>query len=98
MLREGQPFLGVDVECHAGYRGEETPRRFRIGEHQVEIAEVVDRWLSPDHRYFKVKDAQSALYILRYDVASDRWELTWFRCSTDAGVNPPARQIRDDVR
>ena len=42
MLREVQLFLGVDVECHAGYRGEETPRRFRIGEHQIEIAEVVD--------------------------------------------------------
>jgi len=31
----------VDVECHAGYRGEETPRRFHLGERRVEIAEVV---------------------------------------------------------
>jgi hypothetical protein len=31
----------VDVECHAGYSGEETPRRFHLGERQVEIAEVV---------------------------------------------------------
>jgi hypothetical protein len=43
----------VDVECHAGYRGEETPRRFRLGEGQVEIAEVVDRWLAPDHCVFR---------------------------------------------
>jgi len=31
----------VDVECYAGYSGEETPRRFHLGERQVEIAEVV---------------------------------------------------------
>jgi hypothetical protein len=31
----------VDVEWHAGYSGEETPRRFHLGERQVEIAEVV---------------------------------------------------------
>jgi hypothetical protein len=65
----------VDVDCHAGYRGEETPRRFGLGEHQIEIAEVVDSSLTPDHRYFKVQDTQGDLYILRNDVASDRWEL-----------------------
>jgi hypothetical protein len=31
----------VGVECRAGYSGEETPRRFHLGERQVEIAEVV---------------------------------------------------------
>jgi hypothetical protein len=73
-------------------------RRFRIGQRQVQIAEVVDSWLAPDYRYFKVKDTQGDLYILRHDVASYRWELTWFRCSTDAGANPPAPQIPDDPR
>ena len=76
MSREASAFLVVDVECHAGYRGEETPRRFRIGEHEIEVAEVVDRWVAPDHRYFTVKDAQGDLYTLRNDVAADRWELT----------------------
>jgi hypothetical protein len=77
--------LSVDVECYAGYRGEETPRRFRLGDRQIEIAEVVDSWLAPDHRYFKVKDSQGDLYILRNDVSSDRWELTLFRRTTNGG-------------
>lgn len=84
MFREVPAFSAVDVECHAGYRGEETPRRFRFGEREVEIAEVVDSWLAPDHRYFKVKDAQGDLYILRNDVTADRWELMchdWSRFS-----------------
>ena len=65
----------MDVECHAGYRGEETPRRFQLGERQVEIADGVDSWLAPDHRYSQVRDTQGDLYIVRNDVAADRWEL-----------------------
>jgi len=48
-------------------------------EPEIEIAEVVDRWLAPDHRYFKVRDVDGDFYILRNDVASERWELTFFR-------------------
>jgi hypothetical protein len=71
--------LAVDVECYAGYRGDETPRRFGLAGARIEIAEVVDRWLAPDHRYFKVLDGDGGLYILRNDVASEQWELTFFR-------------------
>ena len=35
------------VECYAGHKGEETPRRFFFGEHRIEVAEVIDRWLVP---------------------------------------------------
>jgi hypothetical protein len=66
----------VEVECYAGYRAEETPRRFRLGTRQIEIADVVDRWQTPHHRYFKVRDTDGELYVLRHDVASDRWDLT----------------------
>ena len=71
--------LPVAVECYAGYRGEETPRRFGLAEAKIEVAEVVDCWLAPEHRYFKVRDRDGDLYILRNDVASERWELTFFR-------------------
>lgn len=71
------PLLSVAVECYAGYRGEETPIRFRLGERIVEIDDIVDRWLAPDHRYFKVR-AADGIYILRNDVTSGRWELTLF--------------------
>lgn len=44
MSGEAPAFPVVDVECYAGYPGEETPRWFQFGERQIEIAEVVDRW------------------------------------------------------
>jgi hypothetical protein len=71
--------LAVDVHCYAGYRGEETPRRFGRPGDMIEIAEVVDCWLAPDHRYFKVRDGSGDVYILRNDVLSARWEVTFFR-------------------
>jgi hypothetical protein len=72
-------FLIADVDCYAGHRGEETPRRFRLGDRRIEIAEVLDRWLAPDHRYFKVKDRDGDLYILRHDVTASVWEVAYFR-------------------
>ncbi|MFL5405990.1 MAG: nucleoside-triphosphatase, partial [Myxococcales bacterium] len=70
--------LDVQVECYSGYRGEETPRRFQIGDRRVEVVEVIDRWLGPDHRYFKLKGDDGGQYILRHDEPSDRWELIQF--------------------
>ena len=71
--------MKIKVECYSGYRGEETPRRFWLEERLIEIKEVVDRWLDPDHRYFKVLGDDHATYILRYDVVSFKWDLTLFR-------------------
>jgi hypothetical protein len=66
------------VECHAGYRGEETPRALVIDDRRVEVVEIADRWLAPDHRYFKVHGDDGDVYIVRQDVASGSWELTAF--------------------
>ena len=70
--------LAIRVECYAGHRGEETPRRFWIDDRLVTVSEVLDRWLAPDHRYFKVAGDGEDVYILRFDLPADRWELTMF--------------------
>ena len=70
--------LTIRVECYAGYRGEETPRRFFLDERKVEVKEIFNRWLAPDHRYFKVRGDDGNDYILRHDAVADRWELTMF--------------------
>lgn len=68
----------VRVECYAGYRGEETPVRFYLGERLIEVEEVLDRWIDPTHSYFKVKGDDGGIYILRHDTNSDVWEMTLF--------------------
>jgi hypothetical protein len=68
----------VQVECYAGHRGEETPRRLRWDGRSVQLVEVLDCWLGVGHRYFKTLGADGATYILRHDVACERWELTMY--------------------
>jgi hypothetical protein len=78
MESPAKPSLQVRVECYAGHRGEETPRRFSFDGRTTEVAEVLDAWLAPDYRYFKIRGDNGACYILRNDVLTGRWELTMF--------------------
>ncbi len=66
------------VECYAGHRGEETPRALILGDRRVGVVEILDRWLAPDHRYFRLKGDDGDVYMVRYDVAAEVWELTLF--------------------
>ena len=76
--RDDSP-LSVRVACYAGYRGEETPRTVLMGSRRVAVLRVMDRWLAPDHRYFKVLGDDRGVYILRNDVRTSRWEMTFFK-------------------
>jgi hypothetical protein len=42
------------------------------------VVDVLDRWLSPEHRYFKLRGDDGGIYILRHDVARGQWDLTLY--------------------
>jgi len=67
--------VSVHVECYAGYRGEETPRRIYLNDRRIEVVAVSDRWLGPDHRYFKVEGDDGHCYVLRHDSETLQWAL-----------------------
>ena len=71
--------IPVKVTCYAGYRGEETPRAIGLESRTIGVKEVRDRWLDPTHRYFKLLGDDDALYIIRHDVQSGKWELTFYQ-------------------
>lgn len=70
--------MRILVECGAGHRGEETPRRLYLGARKIAVMDVIDRWPAPDHRYFKVQGDDGGVYIVRHDVPADRWEMVMF--------------------
>ena len=70
--------MTIRVESYAGYRGEEEPRAFWLGERRLDALEIVDRWQGPGYRYFRVKADDGNLYILRHDEAQGTWELKAF--------------------
>ena len=70
------------MECYAGHRADEEPRRFFIGPREIQVSEILDRWLDPSHRYFKVYGDDGGIYILRQDVPSQTWDMTLFDSGT----------------
>jgi hypothetical protein len=74
-----EQLLTIGVECYAGHRGEQTPRTLILGDRRITVAEVVDAWLAPDNRYFKLRGDDGNTYLVRHDEHSSRWELTMFR-------------------
>ena len=68
--------LAVRVECYAGSRGEETPQCLYLGLRRIRVEDVLDQWLAPEHRYFKLRGDDGGVYVLRYDIAADCWALT----------------------
>jgi hypothetical protein len=76
-MMEDRP-IRIQVSCYSGYRGEEMPRQFVLWDQKREVVEIVDCWLAPSHRYFKIKADDSATYIIRHDCESLEWELTYF--------------------
>jgi len=74
----------VRVECYAGYRAEESPRRFFIGRREIRVVEIIDRWLSPFQSHVKVRGDDGGIYILRYDPDADAWEMVLFNSGTRA--------------
>ena len=71
--------MQIRVDCYAGYRGEETPCTIRMADNKIEVIKVVDRWLAPDHRYFKILGDDEATYIIRHDSVSGQWELVFYQ-------------------
>lgn len=67
--------IDITVSCYAGYQGEETPQYFYIKERRIEAKKILDRWLAPDHRYFKIIGNDDATYIIRHDISIGKWEL-----------------------
>ena len=74
--------IPIQVECYAGARADETPRRFRWQERLVEVGDVLDRWSQVDDKpegaraeYFSVRGLDQREYILKHDLESDRWFL-----------------------
>jgi hypothetical protein len=75
---EDNPFLRV--ECYAGHRADSEPRRLHIGQREVAVTEIIDRWLDPRHRYFKLRGDDGGIYLLRQNTVEDRWKMTLYDC------------------
>jgi hypothetical protein len=78
----------VTVEAYAGYKGEETPRAFTLEGSRLLVSEIVARWYTETHSYFRVCASDQHRYVLRYDLDKMSWELGMCE-TTNKGVKEP---------
>ena len=78
-MKPGEPIMQIKVECYAGYRGEETPRLIWFQSRKIKVKKTLDRWLDPNHRYFKILGDDDSIYIIRHDMNTSLWGLTFYQ-------------------
>lgn len=74
--------IPIQVQCYAGYKSDESPRRFLYESTSVEIKEILDRWYQgnrdpewPITDYFEVLGSDGREYLLKHDREYDDWFL-----------------------
>jgi hypothetical protein len=71
----------VKVECYSGYKADERPVRFLLGERWLTVEDVLDRWYDPHAIYFRVRADDGGVYVLKHDEREDAWTLESFRAT-----------------
>ena len=79
----GMDLPHVTVEAYAGYKGEETPRAFTLEGARLLVSEIVARWYTETHSYFRVCASDQHRYVLRYDLDHLVWELVMCETADD---------------
>ena len=67
--------MKIEVECYSGYKLNERPIKFRIGDSVLFVESIEDEWRGTDGTYFRVHADDGNNYILCNIEASDTWLL-----------------------
>ncbi len=65
----------IKVETYSGYKADERPLSFTIGNKVLKVEDVFDRWYGEGKDYFKLKADDGYSYIIRHDRNTDEWDL-----------------------
>jgi len=63
----------IEVECYAGYRGDEEPRSLVIDGRRLLVQEIVRRWRDVNGRRFRVRCKDGREYDLSHDESTGLW-------------------------
>ena len=72
------------VECYSGYKANERPLSFSLGDRRFTVEEILDQWYGTDYTYFKVRADDDNIYILKHDEHKDEWSLEFFKAKDKA--------------
>jgi hypothetical protein len=89
--------MEVSVETYMGPGGVEMLRRFHLDGREIEVSDNLDQWHGADYCYFKVKDEDGNVYVLRHDEGRADWYLIMFQSeeSQALATHPPTHSSHD---
>ena len=67
--------MPAPVECHSGYRYAQRPVAFAWQGERKMVEAVLDQWLTPEKRGFRVITPDQQIFELYYEVAADEWQV-----------------------
>jgi len=85
--------MRIQVECRA-LPATEGPLRFVLGDHTIEVDDLLDRWYGDEADYFRVRGGDGHLYVLKHVRDDDQWELTSFTRHGSRGTSIGTRGPR----
>jgi hypothetical protein len=71
----------IQVIMYAGFKGEERPQSFLVGNTRIDVVSVLEMWMEEAHvsgkrrRFFRVGGSDGLQYILCVDEAEKSWFL-----------------------
>jgi len=63
----------VEVQCYAGRKADERPVRFRVGDRDYIVEEIIEQWYGPDDSFYKARADDGNVYLLRRRTSTGTW-------------------------
>ena len=63
------------VECHSGFAYADRPTALSWQGERLEVAVILQSWLTPTGKCFRVRTIDDRIFELTYDLDSDQWHL-----------------------
>ena len=79
--------MRIHVESYSGYKAEQRPLRFYLGDRCLEVVQLCDQWYSPASDYFRVRAQDGEMYVLKHDWngSEELWTLEAYRRESKPG-------------
>jgi hypothetical protein len=75
MVKYDSSDIKIEVVAYSGYKANERPIYFVLGEERLEVKEILERWYGQDHDYFKVVAGDGLVCLLKWHRFLDIWFL-----------------------
>ena len=69
----------IRVETYSGFKADERPVKFVLGERAYMVVSLEDQWYSPAAVHFRVRADDGNTYVLCHHELEQRWTLDAFR-------------------